>query len=73
MIIGAMYSVRPAFALTQEGAKPVMRGTCVAVHPKGRFAVLEFEGVWGTVRECFWPEQVTDRNRVTRKGKKYGK
>lgn len=73
MIVGAIYRVRPVFAVAKDGSRPVMQGTCVAVHPKGRFAVLEFEGIWGTVRECFWPEQVTERSRVTEKGKKYGK
>jgi len=27
-------------------------------HPRGRFVVLEFEGVSGKFREAFWPEKV---------------
>ena len=40
-----------------------MRGRVVYVHPKGRFAVLEFPGISGTEREAFWPEELTAENR----------
>lgn len=69
MKLGAVYRVRPVFEIREDGRKRVREGKCVAVHPKGRFAVLEFDGVWGKVRECFWPEEVTERNRVHRKGR----
>ena len=68
MIVGAVYRVRPVFAKVRDGVDLQMKGTCVAVHPKGRFAVLEFDGVWGKARECFWPEEVTERNRVRKRG-----
>lgn len=69
MIVGQRYRVRPVFEFREDGHKRVREGLCVAVHPKGRFAVLEFEGFWGKVRECFWPEEVTERNRVHKKGR----
>ena len=68
MIVGAVYRVRPVFAKAKDGLEPIREGVCVAVHPKGRFAVLEFDGVWGKVRECFWPDEVTERNRVRKRG-----
>lgn len=45
--------------------KPPIRGRVVYVHPFGRFAALEFTGVNGKFRECFFPEQLTEKNRVT--------
>ena len=36
-------------------------GTVVFVHPKGRFATLEFQGVNGKFRECFTREQLEGR------------
>ena len=44
-----------------------MTGTIVWVHPKLRFAVLEFEGIHGNPRECFWPWELTETNRVYNK------
>jgi hypothetical protein len=34
-------------------------GTVVWVHPKKRYAVLEFAGVYGKPRECWKPEELT--------------
>lgn len=39
-------------------------GEVVYVHPRGRFAVLRFQGVHGPFRESFLPEQLTESNRV---------
>lgn len=68
MTVGKTYLVKPVFSIDKTAWLGPMKGTCVAVHPKGRFAVLEFEGYWGKVRECFWPEQVTERNRIGKRG-----
>lgn len=49
-------------------AKNVRRPLCgrvVYVHPMGRFAVLEFTGIWGNFRESFFPEYLTEQNRTT--------
>lgn len=52
-----------------KGNRHPMRGRVVYVHPQGRYAVLEFEGVNGKFRECYMPEQLTDKNLVKRKDK----
>lgn len=41
-----------------------IRGRVVYVHPLGRFAVLEFKCVNGNIRESYFPEQLTTKNRV---------
>lgn len=58
MEIGKWHRVAPVFSIEKEGPGRFMMGKVVYVHPQGRFAVLEFEGRWGTVRESFWPEQL---------------
>ena len=68
MQVGEEYIVRPELAIsTKTNAKPSMRGTVVWVHPKLRFAVLEFEGIHGKPRECFYPNELTAKNRVQKK------
>ena len=44
-------------------------GEVVYVHPRGRFATLQFQGVHGPFRETFRPEQLTESNRVCQKKK----
>jgi hypothetical protein len=34
-------------------------GKVVYVHPRGRYAILEFKGVKGMARECFYPQQLS--------------
>lgn len=55
-IVGKKFCLVPEFMLPKqeykaESVRPVT-GTCVWVHPKGRYAVLEF-GFSEPVRECF--------------------
>lgn len=55
MQIGECYMVRPAFAVTVQNfiPKPI-KGKVVYVHPKSRYATLEFEGTrHGKPRESF--------------------
>ena len=61
------YRVKPVFSVTQKGKPRAMVGRVVYVHPEGRYAVLEFEGPKGKARESFWPENLTDRNRLLEK------
>jgi len=44
-----------------------MVGRVVYIHPKGKYAVLEFEGPGGKARESFPLDQLTDKNRVLEK------
>lgn len=79
MQIGEQYMVRPECSLPDRTVKKKnasgatviekipMRGTVVYVHPAGRYATLEFEGVTGNPRECFFPEQLTRENLVHKK------
>ena len=62
--IGESYMVKPAFLTRTCGGSDteVLKGRVVYVHPKGRFAVLEFRGFHGTARECFWPDELTEEN-----------
>lgn len=61
------YRVAPAFlgSLITEEKKQV--GTVVYIHPKSRYAVLEFDGVNGKPREGFHLDKLTEKNRVKRK------
>lgn len=79
MQIGEQYMVRPECSLPDRTVKKKnvrgatiiekipMKGTVVYVHPEGRYATLEFEGVTGNPRECFFPEQLTGENLVHKK------
>ena len=71
LAIGQCYRVMPAFSGTIIQKGKAQAGKIVYIHPKGRYAVLEFDGVCGRPRECFWPEELTEDNRVSdRKGRK---
>ena len=63
------YRVSPAFAKVKDGLSTSMVGKVVYIHPKQRYAVLEFEGPLGASRESFYLDQLTDRNRVLTKVK----
>lgn len=54
------------------GKKARKKGKIVYIHPQGRFATLEFEGVHGSFRECFYPEQLMESNRVWERSGRYG-
>lgn len=62
MIPGKCYRVMPEFTRGKDRAGTDngqwMWGRCVWVHPKGRFALLEFEFPGGTLRECFRREEL---------------
>jgi hypothetical protein len=62
--VGEIYRVRTD-SVYCEGqsmhSRPRVKGRVKWVHPKGRYAVLELSGGH---RECYWPEQLTERNRV---------
>lgn len=51
--VGDKFRVKPAFAKNDGGTPHYMTGKVVYIHPKGRYAVLEFEGVHGKSREGF--------------------
>ncbi len=60
--VGQKYAVRPAFAkMTLEKSNEQI-GQVVYVHPQQHYAVLEFDGVAGKPRECFWLEDLTKAN-----------
>lgn len=66
MELGKIYKARPEFlpgewvrgANGRVKVKPKLKGKCVWIHPRGRFAVLEFSFRGGTVRECFRAEEL---------------
>ena len=45
-------------------AKKPLPGRVVYIHPKGLFAVLEFDGVFGNPRESFPLAELTENNLV---------
>ncbi len=63
MEIGEIYRVRPVFATGTDASGKTMKGKVVYVHPRGRYATLAFEGVNGTARECFFPDELVQRCR----------
>lgn len=71
MKVGEVYIVKPECAIpTKTNENPPMKGTVIWVHPKERFAVLEFEGVSGKPRECFQARLLTEANQVQKKRRK---
>ena len=65
MEVGERYRVVPEFTAYKDGtAGTRMVGTVVFVHPKGRFAVLEFGS---GVREVFYRDQLTEKRLVKSK------
>lgn len=62
---GLWYRVAPEFAQSALVAKDRKTtaavkkvGKVVYVHPRGRYATLEFKDGKGMARECFYPEQL---------------
>ncbi len=53
MKIGQKFRVQPAFCTTEKNGVGKQWGTITWIHPEGRFALLEFEGIHGKPRECF--------------------
>lgn len=65
MQLGERYMVTTESSVCDRtNARHTIRGKVVYVHPEGRFAVLEFQGIRGKFRESFFPEQLTDNNKV---------
>lgn len=58
------YRVKPVFTKGEGGTVPSMTGKVVYVHPRGRYAVLEFMGPHGPARESFELSKLTEKNRV---------
>lgn len=70
MQIGEEYLVRPEFTFSEKtNQKKAMWGKVIWVHPKGRYAELEFDG---GIKECFYPDQLSESNR-RQPGSKRGK
>lgn len=66
MCIGEAYMVTTESTLCKtDNSRPMLRGRVIYVHPRYRFAVLEFQGVHGTFRESYFPEQLT-RSRLVK-------
>lgn len=57
--VGQGYWVKPAFIGAQPADDQAQIGKVVWVHPKQRFAVLEFDGIYGKPRECFQLSELT--------------
>ena len=55
---GEWYLVAPQFAQNVLAKEKKQVGKVVYVHPKGRFATLEFAGKYGRPRESFFPESL---------------
>lgn len=68
--VGQKYLVKPMFANNGLMPTKAREGTVIYVHPQGRYATLEFEGVHGTTREAFYLDQLTERNRVLEEGRR---
>ena len=62
--LGEIYSVAPEFARTGVTGGSIMRGKVVFIPTHRRFAVLEFPGIHGVSRECFWPEDLMAKCRA---------
>ena len=68
MQVGEEYRVQSdSVFCTSEKVRPMIQGKVIYVHPEGRFATLEFEGVCGKFRECYYPEELTVQNRAGRR------
>ena len=60
--VGQKYSVHPQFGRLSIEKTNEQIGQVVYVHPRMRYAVLEFEGVDGNPRECFQLYELTKKN-----------
>lgn len=58
-VLGQWYYAAPQFAQNILAKEKKQLGKVVYVHPKGRFAVLEFAGIYGRPRESFYGEDLT--------------
>ena len=69
--LGMRFWVNPAFTKRDDGKSTTKKqaGKVVWIHPKGRYAVLEFEGVTGSPRESFHMLYLTEENLVREKKK----
>lgn len=65
--------VQPAFCGKQEDSTKAIKGRVIEIHMKGRFAILEFEGYWGKVRECFPLEDLKPEMKVLERRRHHGK
>lgn len=67
--LGERCQVLPAFIANINNAltNRTQVGKVVYVHPKGRYAVLEFEGVYGNPREGYRMDELTPDKLVIRK------
>ncbi len=66
MRIGERYMVASdSTCCNTEKTRPKIRGTVIYVHPNGRYATLEFQGIKGKFRECYYPEQLIKNRRVS--------
>lgn len=61
------FRVMPAFSGRDKMEGKLQVGTVVYVHPMMRYAVLEFDGVYGKPRESFHMDELIDRNQVKEK------
>ena len=67
--IGMRFRVKPTFS-KPDGANSdskLQLGRVVYIHPNGKFAVLEFDGVFGNPRESFPMDELTENNLVREK------
>lgn len=66
MQIGEVYRVKSNnVAFPEARGKSKLQGTVVYVHPDERYATLLIQCEYGSFRESFFPEQLSER--VTRK------
>lgn len=64
------YRVEPEFTRSGCNKAETMVGRVCYIHPKGHYAVLEFNGPHGKSREAFAMDVLTDANRVLEKRRK---
>lgn len=71
MQIGEEYRVfSDSVPCKTPNVRPRIHGKVTYIHPQGRFATLEFQGIHGKFRECYYPEQLTEQNRVGRRNRR---
>lgn len=73
MQVGEIYRVRTDSVYCEgQGVhlRPRVKGRVAWVHPRNRYAVLEFQGIHGNFRECYYPEELTERNRVGKRDRR---
>ena len=72
---GVRFWVKPAFSKGDKvgATQKAQAGKVVYVDPKCRYAVLEFEGIYGHPRESFAYSDLTEQNIVREKKNRGGK